>query len=87
MGGVNFLDSLIALYMIRIRSQKLHRLLYHFIYMVMAQCWLRYKKYSPQMGVEHFPLQDFTMDLVLTLCIYDYRRHGGSAFPEVRGTA
>ena len=45
------------------------------------------KKYSLQMGVEHVPLQDFTMDLVLTLCIYDYRRHGGSALPEVRGTA
>ena len=25
----------------------------------MAQCWLRYKKYSPQMGVDHVPQQDF----------------------------
>ena len=25
------------------------------------------QKYSPQMGVDHVPLQDFTMDLVLTL--------------------
>ena len=25
----------------------------------MTQCWLRYKKYSPQMGVDHVPLQDF----------------------------
>ena len=38
--------------------------------MVMAQCWLRYKKYSPQMGVDHVPLQDFIIDLVLTLCIW-----------------
>ena len=70
MGGVDFLDSLIALYMIRMRSRKwYHRLVYHFIYMVMAQCWLRYKKYSQQMGVDLVPLQDFTMALVLTLCI------------------
>ena len=27
------------------------------------------KQYSPQMGVDHIPIQDFTMDLVLTLCI------------------
>ena len=33
----------------------------------MAQCWLRYKKYSSQMGVDHVPLQDFTMDLVLNM--------------------
>ena len=31
----------------------------------MVQCWLRYKNYSPQMGVDHVPLQDFTMDLML----------------------
>ena len=36
----------------------------------MAQCWLRCEKYSPQMGVDHVPLQNFTMDLVLTLCIW-----------------
>ena len=74
MRGVDFLDSLIALYwIIRIRSRKWQqRLLYHFIDMVVVQCWPRYKKYSPLMGVDDVPLQDFTMDLVLTLhvCIW-----------------
>ena len=36
----------------------------------MVQCWLRYKNYSPQMGVDHVPLQDFTIDLMLTLSMY-----------------
>ena len=70
MGSVDFLDSLIALYMIRIRSRKMvAQILYHFNHMFMAQCWLRYNKYASQMGVDHVPLQDFTMNLVLTLCI------------------
>ena len=39
MGGVDLLDSLIALYRIRIRSKKwYHRLVFHFIDMAVVQC-------------------------------------------------
>ena len=62
MGGVDFLDSLIARKVLENGNTDFC------ISSSMAQCWLRYKKYSPQMGVDHVPLQDFTMDLVLTLC-------------------
>ena len=66
------MDSLMALYMIRIRSQNGSK---DFCITSSTSIWLRYsagydtKKYSPQMGVDHVPLQNFTIDLVLTLCI------------------
>ncbi|XP_033971608.1 piggyBac transposable element-derived protein 3-like [Trematomus bernacchii] len=43
MGGVDLLDSLIALYRIKIRSKKwYHRLVFHFIDMIIVTAWLLY---------------------------------------------
>ena len=66
MGGVDFLDSLIALYydqntfskMVAQTFVSLHLYGYGTVLATIQ------KKYSPQMGVDHVPLQDFTMDLV-----------------------
>ncbi|RXN11698.1 piggyBac transposable element-derived 3-like protein [Labeo rohita] len=46
MGGVDLLDSLIALYRTKIRSKKwYHRLFFHFLDMIVVTCWLLYKRH------------------------------------------
>ena len=45
MGGVDLLDSLIALYRIKLRSKKYyHRIFFHFVDMVTENCWLLYRQ-------------------------------------------
>lgn len=45
MGGVDLLDSLIALYRTKIRSKKwYHRLFFHFLDMIVVTCWMLYKR-------------------------------------------
>ncbi|XP_034066448.1 piggyBac transposable element-derived protein 2-like [Gymnodraco acuticeps] len=45
MGGVDLLDSLIALYRIKIRSKKwYHRLVFHFMDMIIVTAWLLYRR-------------------------------------------
>ena len=71
MGGVDLLDSLIALSLYdqntfsKMVAQTFVSLHLYGYGTVLATIL----KYSPQMGVDHVPLQYFTMDLVLTLCI------------------
>ena len=53
MGGVDLLDSLIALYRTKIKSKKwYHRLIYHFVDMVVVQSWLLYRCHSNEMHVD-----------------------------------
>ncbi|MGH0114428.1 UNVERIFIED_CONTAM: hypothetical protein FKN15_015930 [Acipenser sinensis] len=50
--GVDLLDSLIALYRIKIRSKKwYHRLLFHFIDMTVVTSWLLYRRDCSAKGV------------------------------------
>ena len=53
MGGVDLLDSLIALYRTKIKSKKwYHRLVYHFVDMTVVQSWLLYRRDSNEMHVD-----------------------------------
>ncbi|RXN16689.1 piggyBac transposable element-derived 2-like protein [Labeo rohita] len=46
MGGLDLLDSLIALYRTKIRSKKwYHRLFFHFLDKIVVTCWLLYKRH------------------------------------------
>ena len=52
MGGVNLLDSLISLYIIKIRSRNwYHRMVFYFVDMVVVQCWLLYRRDSDMVSV------------------------------------
>ena len=52
MGGVDLLDSLLALYRIPVRSKKLyHRLIFHFIGLLLVQSWLLYHRDADANGV------------------------------------
>ncbi|XP_039469062.1 piggyBac transposable element-derived protein 3-like [Oreochromis aureus] len=45
MGGVDLLDSLIALYRNKVRSKKwYHRLVFHFLDMIIVTTWLLYRR-------------------------------------------
>jgi len=45
MGGVDLLDSLLALYRIPVRSKKwYHRRLWHFLHLSLVQSWLLYRR-------------------------------------------
>ena len=53
MGGVDLLDSLIALYRTKIKSKKwYHRLVYHFVDMTVVQSLLLYRRDSNEMHVD-----------------------------------
>ena len=52
MGGVDLLDSLIALYRIKLRSKKYyHRIFFHFVDMVTVNCWLLYRQDCNGLGL------------------------------------
>ena len=52
MGGVDLLDSMLALYRIPVRSKKwYHRLIFHFIDLLLVQSWLLYRRYADANGV------------------------------------
>ena len=52
MGGVDLLDSLIALYTIHIRSHKYyHKLVFHFLDIAIVNSWLLYRRDASGLGV------------------------------------
>uniref|UniRef100_A0A3B4ZMF2 PiggyBac transposable element-derived protein domain-containing protein n=1 Tax=Stegastes partitus TaxID=144197 RepID=A0A3B4ZMF2_9TELE len=52
-GGVDLLDSLIALYRNKVRSKKWHhRLIFHFLDMIIVTTWLLYRRDCEGIGVE-----------------------------------
>lgn len=67
MGGVDLLDSLIALYRCPIRSKKPYlRLLFHFFDMAIVQSWLMYMRDADGLGTqkkERLPLLAFKCDI------------------------
>uniref|UniRef100_A0A669E9M9 PiggyBac transposable element-derived protein 3 n=1 Tax=Oreochromis niloticus TaxID=8128 RepID=A0A669E9M9_ORENI len=53
MGGVDLLDSLIALYRNKVRSKKwYHRLVFHFLDMIIVTTWLLYRRDCEGTGME-----------------------------------
>lgn len=53
MGGVDLLDSLIALYRNKVRSKKwYHRLVFHFLDMITVTTWLLYRRDCEGTGME-----------------------------------
>ncbi|XP_023195555.1 piggyBac transposable element-derived protein 3-like [Xiphophorus maculatus] len=72
MGGVDLLDSLIALYRNKIRSKKwYHRLMFHFIDMTIVTAWLLYKRDCSSTGMrkeEQMRLYTFKSYIAESLC-------------------
>uniref|UniRef100_A0A3P9I8W3 PiggyBac transposable element-derived protein domain-containing protein n=1 Tax=Oryzias latipes TaxID=8090 RepID=A0A3P9I8W3_ORYLA len=72
MGGVDLLDSLIALYRTKIRSKKwYHRLMFHFIDMTTVTAWLLYKRDCSSIGMskeEQIRLYTFKSYIGESLC-------------------
>lgn len=71
MGGVDLLDSLIALYRTKIRSKKwYHRIVFHFFDLTVVQAWLLYRRDSDAMGISQktqLSLLDFKVNVALCL--------------------
>lgn len=72
MGGVDLLDSLIALYRIHIRSKKwYHRLVFHVIDLVVVTSWLLYRQDCVESGMargDHMALYAFKSEVAQSLC-------------------
>ncbi|CAK6970177.1 piggyBac transposable element-derived protein 2-like [Scomber scombrus] len=82
MGGVDLLDSLIALYHTNIRSKKwYHRLVFHMIDLVVVTCGLIYRRDCADNGMtgsDHMRLYAFKSQIAHSLCKYqkDGRKRG-----------
>ncbi|XP_051971544.1 piggyBac transposable element-derived protein 2-like [Xyrauchen texanus] len=72
MGGVDLLDSLLALYRIKIRSKKwYHRLVFHFLDMIIVTTWLLYRRDCEGTDMrkdEHMKLYTFKSYIAEALC-------------------
>lgn len=72
MGGVDLIDSLLALYRIRIRSKKYYmRIFFHLLDMCIVIAWLLYRRASDDCGIKsnkQMSLFDFKMDVAESLC-------------------
>ena len=72
MGGVDLMDSLIALYRINIRSKKwYHRIFFHFLDMAVVNSWLLYRKDCQACAInkkEQLSLLQFKANLAACLC-------------------
>ncbi|XP_051948260.1 piggyBac transposable element-derived protein 2-like [Xyrauchen texanus] len=75
MGGVDLLDSLIALYRTKVRSKKWYlRLFFHMMDVAMVEAWLLYRRDSTSCGVEQkeqLRLMDFKSEVASCLCKKD----------------
>ena len=73
MGGVDALDALVAYYRIHIRSKKYyHRLFFHFVDMVIANCWLLYQHDCESLNISKKKQRDllsFITNVAQALCM------------------
>ena len=73
MGGVDLLDSLLALYRIPVRSKKwYHRLIFHFLDVLLVQSWLLYRRDADASGVprkSQLPLLQFKIEVADSLVL------------------
>ncbi|XP_041920584.1 piggyBac transposable element-derived protein 2-like [Alosa sapidissima] len=71
MGGVDLLDSLIALYRTKIRSKKwYHRIVFHLLDLTVVQAWFLYRRDSDAVGIPQkmqLSLLDFKVNVALCL--------------------
>lgn len=85
MGGVDLLDSLMALYRISIRSKKYYmRLFFHFIDMATVTSWLLYRRDCMFFGVSNknqLPLFSFKASIAEALC----KENKGNNLSKKRG--
>lgn len=77
MGGVDLVDSLVALYRTTIRSKKwYHKIYFHLMDLCVVNSWLLYRRDCASCGVpkkEQFSLLQFKTDLASTLCAAGYQ--------------
>ncbi|KAM4623623.1 piggyBac transposable element-derived protein 2-like [Polymixia lowei] len=72
MGGVDLLDSLIALYHTKIRSKKwYHHIVFHLLDMTLVEAWLLYRRdcRSQVPASAELPLLDFKIEVASCLCM------------------
>ncbi|KAM4567260.1 piggyBac transposable element-derived protein 3-like [Odontesthes bonariensis] len=73
MGGVDLLDSLIALYRTKIRSRKwYHRLVFHMLDLTVVEAWLLYRRDCRDCGVllrDVLSLAEFKAEVASCLCM------------------
>ena len=78
MGGVDLLDSLLALYRIPVRSKKwYHRLIFHFIDLLLVQSWLLYRQDADANGVvrkNQLPLLQFKIEVADSLILENKKK-------------
>lgn len=72
MGGVDLMDSLIALYRTKIRSKKwYHRIVFHMLDLTTVESWLLYRRDCKDVGLTQnaqLSLLDFKIDIAHCLC-------------------
>src|SRR5215469_2840803 len=72
MGGVELMESLIALYRINIRSKKwYHRIFYHFLDVAVVNSWLLYRKDCEMSKIsqeDQLSLLQFKAEIAACLC-------------------
>jgi len=72
MGGVDLVDSLIALYRIKIRSKKwYHRIMFHLLDLTVVNAWLLYKRDCSSHSIRpkrQYTLLEFKTDIASCLC-------------------
>lgn len=87
MGGVDLVDSLIALYRIKIRSKKwYHRIMFHLLDLTVVNAWLLYKRDCLSHSVSpgrQYSLLKFKTDIASCLC----QEHKGTQKKRGRPTS
>ncbi|KAG1924641.1 piggyBac transposable element-derived protein 3-like [Pimephales promelas] len=86
MGGVDLLDSLIALYRTKIRSKKwYHRIVFHMLDMTLVNAWLLKKTRdckSQMPEIAHLSLLDFQIHVASCLCMESKARRKRKGRPS-----
>lgn len=71
-GGVDLMDSLIALYRTKIHSKKwYHRIVFHMLDLTTVESWLLYRRDCKDVGLTQnaqLSLLDFKIDIIHCLC-------------------
>ncbi|XP_050502828.1 piggyBac transposable element-derived protein 2-like [Diabrotica virgifera virgifera] len=72
MGGVDLMDSLMALYRTKIRSKKWYlRIVFHIFFLAVVNAWLLYRRDTQLLGVrkdDELSLLDFKASIAACLC-------------------
>ncbi|KAF2889292.1 hypothetical protein ILUMI_16881 [Ignelater luminosus] len=85
MGGVDFLDSLIGMYKIRLRTKKWYmRIFYYLIDMTIVNSWLLYRRVHREQNEPFISLATFRIEIAECLCkvkqIQEKKKRGPTAY-------